>query len=233
MFVTHEISTEQISSHSLLSRDAILKHIKRRSVVIDPYNPDQLKTGSYDVKLGENYYRGLRHAVSYFYNPWGESSVRRYWGEPLKAESGFELSQRLGYLPENVKPDDKIIVFSPGELILGHTEEFIGGRVIATSMMKARSSIGRNGFTVCKCAGWGDVGYINRWTMEIKNELPCNNFLIVGEAVAQITLFEVDPVKGDYALEGGKYQRTTDMELLKKTWTPEQMLPKLWMDRQK
>jgi hypothetical protein len=32
-----------------------------------------------------------------------------------------------------------------------------------TTMMKARSSLGRNFIEICKCAGWGDVGYINRW----------------------------------------------------------------------
>ena len=45
----------------------------------------------------------------------------------------------------------------PGETILAHTQEFIGGRECVTTMMKARSSLGRVFVAVCKCAGWGDV----------------------------------------------------------------------------
>lgn len=56
--------------------------------------------------------------------------------------------------------EDLIIWVAPGETILGHTEEFIGGRHNVTTMMKARSSMGRNFIEVCKCAGWGDVGML-------------------------------------------------------------------------
>lgn len=64
-------------------------------------------------------------------------------------------------------------------------------------MMKARSSIGRNFIEVCKCAGWGDVGYINRWTMEITNNsshyaIP----LVVGRRIGQIIFFETGPILG-------------------------------------
>lgn len=31
-------------------------------------------------------------------------------------------------------------------------------RKTVTTMMKARSSMGRNFIEVCKCAGWGDIG---------------------------------------------------------------------------
>ncbi|MCX8513508.1 MAG: hypothetical protein ORN26_00305 [Candidatus Pacebacteria bacterium] len=41
----------------------------------------------------------------------------------------------------------------PGETILAHTNEFIGGRNHITTMMKARSSMGRSFIEVCKCAG--------------------------------------------------------------------------------
>jgi hypothetical protein len=40
-----------------------------------------------------------------------------------------------------------------GKTILGHTNEFLGGRGSVTTMMKARSSMGRNFIEVCKCAG--------------------------------------------------------------------------------
>jgi dCTP deaminase len=100
-------------------------------------------------------------------------------------------------------------------------------------MMKARSSLGRNFIEVCKCAGWGDVGYVNRWAMEITNN--SRNYiipLVVGRRIAQIVFFETGPIlESDYS-KGGKYQSTTDMKALKKMWEPEMILPRLYKDRE-
>ena len=117
-------------------------------------------------------------------------------------------------------------------MILCHTNEFIGGRVKVTTMMKARSSVGRSEFVICSCAGWGDVGYTNRWTMEIRNNCDIWNLLIVGEHVGQIAFFEVTPLEESYVLDTGKYQTSDDIREIKNTWTPEAMLPKMWKDRQ-
>jgi len=67
------------------------------------------------------------------------------------AETHKTWSERTGNaLLENIGPDDRIIWIKPGETILGHTLEFIGGRKSVTTMMKARSSMGRNFIEVCK-----------------------------------------------------------------------------------
>ncbi|MEK9184854.1 MAG: hypothetical protein AAB866_01665, partial [Patescibacteria group bacterium] len=131
-----------------------------------------------------------------------------------------------------ISPEDKIILIEPGETILAHTNEFIGGKNHITTMMKARSSLGRNFIEICKCAGWGDVGYVNRWTMEITNNsrhyaIP----LVVGRRVAQIIFFETGEIlSGDYT-KTGKYQTHQNMAKMKKEWKPESMLPKLYTDR--
>ena len=52
--------------------------------------------------------------------------------------------------------------------------------------MRARSSIDRIGIGMCKCAGWGDIDYINRWTMEVTNWSSAIIPLPVGLRVAQI-----------------------------------------------
>lgn len=217
-----------VSSNSLLSRNQILKHKKSGSIVIDPYKSVQLQTVSYDVTLGSWYFKSSSSS-QLLYNPWDKEGVSKFWGEKQYAKKASEVFGKN--LPQTVKASDRVIVLLPNELILAHTNEFIGGRGNVTTMMKARSSLGRSGITVCKCAGWGDVGYINRWTMEIKNELSIPNMLIVGERVGQIAFFEVEPISEDYAIESGKYQSQTDIEQLKKNWKPESMLPKLWMDR--
>jgi dCTP deaminase len=92
--------------------------------------------------------------------------------------------------------------------------------------------LGRNFIEVCKCAGWGDVGFINRWAMEITNN--SKNYiipLVVGRRIAQIVFFETGPILDNDYTALGKYQTSTDLKQLKKDWKPEMILPKLWADR--
>lgn len=220
---------------STLSDRRILEHRKAGNIVIQPFSQKNLATSSYDVTLGEYYFREQTpdpgHAI---YSPWSEDEVKRIWGEPQRAETAKMYLKKLGVIvPEGIKPDDKVILIRPGETILAHTQEFIGGRNGITTMMKARSSLGRNFIEVCKCAGWGDVGYINRWTMEITNNsahyiIP----LVVGRRVAQIIFFEVGPTLTDDYSGTGKYQTTIDLKQIQKNWKPADMLPKMWKDRE-
>lgn len=220
---------------STLSDKKILQYIKSKKIVIDPLEKTNINTSSVDVTLGEYYFREQTLDVGKsIYSPWSESDVRKVWGEPMEAEKAGVYAKRNGFdLPDGIKKQDRVIWIRPGETILGHTIEFIGGAREITTMMKARSTLGRNFIEVCKCAGWGDVGYINRWTMEITNNsrhyiIP----LVVGRRIAQIVFFEVGEIKaGDYA-KSGKYQNTKSLNKLKKSWVPDMMLPKMWKDRE-
>jgi len=221
---------------SLLSDKRILEHIESGGVIIDPFEKENLGTVSYDVRLGEYYYREQApKSGRTIYNPWNEQDVRAVWGEAQTAEKASSvLAEADSFVTtKGISGDDKIILINPGETILSHTQEFIGGRGVITTMMKARSSIGRNFIEVCKCAGWGDVGYINRWTMEITNNSRHYTIpLVAGRRVAQITFFEVgQTLKGDYSHEG-KYQTEEDIEVIKANWKPDDMLPKMWKDRE-
>jgi dCTP deaminase len=217
----------------LLGKPAIERYIKSGDIVIDPFVPENLGSAQYDVTIGEHIYREVDHS-SALYNPFDESQVRRKWSldraithEAWITESGAPLA--------GIKPDDKLIIVGPGETILAHTQEFIGGACsFITTMMKARSSMGRNFFEVCKCAGMGDVGYFNRWTMEITNNSRYHQIpIVVGRRVAQLLFFEVESVAARDAYDiTGKYQSTKSLSQLKMTWTPEAMLPKQWRDRE-
>jgi dCTP deaminase len=141
----------------------------------------------------------------------------------------------------NLKPSDKIILIAPSETILAHTIEFIGGKNgipgklnAVTTEMRARSSIGRIGIAVCKCAGWGDIGYVNRWTMEITNFSTSIIPLPVGLRVAQIIFHEVTSVETEdeyHKKIGSKYQSDLKLASLKASWKPEMMLPQLYKDK--
>ena len=133
---------------SVLSDTAIVRHMQLGTVVIHPYKRENLCTSSYDVTLGEYYYREVEPPLgASLYNPYSEQMVKRVWGEVKLATSVAELKKQMVIKEEElegIKPDDRIIMIGPGETILAHTNEFIGGKKTITTMMKARSSLGRN-----------------------------------------------------------------------------------------
>lgn len=218
-----------------LSDTRILEAMKAGDIVIEPFRQDNLATSSYDVTLGEYYFREQK--PNYYlnhYNIYNKRHTDYVWGTKAeKARPAKEVFKNFGTFEwEGIEPDDLVILLEPGETILAHTKEFIGGRQHITTMMKARSSLGRNFIEVCKCAGWGDVGYINRWTMEITNNsrhyaIP----LVVGRRIAQIIFFETGPILSSDYSKTGKYQVSDDIGKLKKSWEPESMLPRLYNDR--
>lgn len=227
------MSKKDAPLRSLLSKEMILRHMKEENIFVEPFNIQNLNTTSYDVRLGENYFeeqpfRSLHRRVL---NPFDREHIEKYWGSPQKAIEAAEWMTENGLL-KNIKLEDKIIIIGPGECILAHTEEFIGGRNCVTTEMRARSSMGRIGITVCKCAGWGDLGFCNRWTMEVSNHLKDTSVvLVVGMRVAQIAFYQVDPLRESYSSSGGQYQTTDDTEKMIKFWSPYSMLPKF--DRNK
>ncbi len=172
----------------LLSRDAIRRHLEEGNIIIDPFDERYLQTTSYDVTLGDYYWKESHpNGRATVHNLYDEDSTRKVWLGPNKAESLEVLEERLGLSFKNIKPEEKIILLGPGETILAHTQEFIGGRKVVVAKMYARSSMGRNFVEVCKDAGWGDVGYFNRWTMEVTNNSKNYSIpLVVGRRVAQI-----------------------------------------------
>lgn len=218
----------------LLSRNAIARHKQKGNIVIDPFDDRKLKTSSYDVALGEWFWReGHPDGRATVHNLYDEQSMKRVWQGPFFAEDARSVGERLGNHLVNIRQDEKIILLRPGETILGHTQEFIGGRNCIVAKMYARSSLGRNFVEVCKDAGWGDVGYFNRWTMEITNNSQYFTIpLVVGRRIAQMVFYEVEPVnqKTDYVAEAGKYQLSQDLQELKEKWNPHQMVPRMHLD---
>ena len=220
-----------------LSDRKILEEMKNGDIIISPFNRKNLAASSYDVTLGEYYFQEHPSKHNHnIYNIWSKSHTEHVWGtKPEIAERASKAFEKYKFSWDGIKPSDKVIILKPGETILAHTNEFIGGRNHITTMMKARSSLGRNFIEVCKCAGWGDVGYINRWTMEITNNSSHYSIpLVVGRRIAQIVFFETGPIldtKNDYTKLSGKYQSSQDIKTLKKNWKPESMVPKLYLDR--
>ncbi len=205
---------------AILNNEEIIDEISKGNIIIDEYNPNNLGNNSYDVRLGEYYYKeqNLEEYPCDVVCPYNESSVKR-WGNVHKAQDVDGYS-------------GKWIIIEPMDTILAHTQEYIGGKNNITTMIKSRSSTMRNDISMVKCAGMGDVGYINRWTLEITNHSRYRSVMLkVGERYAQVVFFRISPVKDEKLYHTlGKYQAVCDLEELKKKWKPEDMLPRKYKD---
>ncbi len=223
----------EIETTGVYSNKQILESIESGHIVQHPYAPELINASSVDVRLGHHFYRtdiqGIENGDN-IYNPYDKEDVDRYFGESLEAQPLRDLGTLRNLLGgqalKNIDPEQPIILMRPHERILAHTHEFIGIRAPGTSSMQAKSTTGRNGIVVCKDAGWGDPGYIGRWTMEIQNDNDEYVPLQVGMRIAQIVFYHTGEVSGNYTSLSGNYQSSDNLDELIKTWEPEAMLPK-------
>lgn len=106
----------------------------------------------------------------------------------------------------------------PNELLIAHTEEFVGSTVSwLTPQIRSRSTIARWGFEVGTAALFGEPGFHSRWALEIHNTSSKPVFLQSGWRVGQM-IFEL--TVGNSILYNRKYNAP------EKDWTPQTLLPK-------
>lgn len=216
----------------VLSDIEILAAMEAGLIVIDPFDIKLLNTTSYDCTLGEWFYVFQEDAFHIDYNPFDPEDVQRSFKGPYRAmvHQDWVNKYRDGHLWKNIPPGAKIIVLRPRENIIGHTNEFIGTTHRGTTMMHAKSTAGRNNLSVCDDAGWGDIGFFNRWAKEIRNKTDKFIPLVVDEAYCQIIFFHTGETDRNYGNEG-TYQKGTDLEIVKASWKPEDLLPQMRVKR--
>jgi deoxycytidine triphosphate deaminase len=177
-------------------------------------------------------------------NIWGPAQL---WPRPQGVPERMLLEEEIAAMepPDGREGDDlpgipfdhPVIVLMPREFILAHTHEFCGANRGSVPEMRARSSWGRNRISVCLCAGWGDTGYVNRWTMEVHNLSNRATVLPIGERLSQLVFHETgDTAGGRYGAEEtyeSKYQQSDDIAEVIANWSPTQMLPRNYKDKRK
>lgn len=231
-------SINQRGNVAVFSNIQIKQAIKDGHIICEPYDPKYVSEASLDITLGENYYMVERQNARSIYNPFDKEDVERYFEGPYQAMPHEKWVDLHGHKPfAGIPLDHAIIVLKPQERILAHTHEFVGIKPPGASEVRSRSSMGRNGIAVAFDAGWIDPGYVNRVTLEVFNlNVRESVVLPVGERIGQIIFHETGEVEGSYGLGrdkgfSGKYQQGDDLETLIKTWTPDQMLPKSYLDK--
>lgn len=220
-----------MSTTCVFADQQILKEIQEGHIIIEPFNPKNLNNCSYNVTLSCHFFREKlpQDKESKTLNPWQEKDIARCWElghvEVANSSNHKDLGLELG---------QEYISLAPFETILIATQEFIGGCEHITTMAKGRSSSGRSLLNVCAGTGWGDIGYVNRWTLMVTSVSRFANVILpVGSSIAQIIFLETGYTQKTYA---GKYQGgvSTDpkalVEELKRTWSPAMMLPQLYKE---
>ena len=168
----------------ILSKKTILEYYASGIIEINPFDSDQLNPNSYDVRLGQ-----------WFYAVTNEGGERVYYG-PKHFDVGAKVPLHYGVG------------------ILGMTVEYIATHGDLVAQLRAKSSTGREFWTVCQDAGLGDISYNNHWTAEFSSHLNGTTYITVGQRFGQIVFHATTPADEVYS---GQYAQAE--------W-PECMVPK-------
>lgn len=127
----------------ILSDKKILAEIKKGSIVIKPFNIDNMGGNSYDVHLSKH--------------------LAQYVDKTLDAKKHNKIKHFV--IPKNG------YVLKPGQLYLGSTEEYTETHK-HVPFLEGKSSTGRLGIDIHATAGKGDVGFCGYWTLELSVSKP-------------------------------------------------------------
>lgn len=139
----------------MLSDSEILKRIDDGDILIYPFDRKRLNPNSYNLCLG--------------------TEVIEY-DQPILDTRKPNRSKSYSIPPEGM-------VLWPGRFYLMSTEEWTETRNLVPGI-DGRSSVGRLGIAVHITAGFGDVGFSGRWTLEVTAQVPV--VVHAGDEICQI-----------------------------------------------
>ncbi len=163
---------------AILSRGRILELIQTDVLTIEPFDEEQVGTGSIDLHLG-NEFRVFK-----------------------KVHDVFRVTDHADYtkITEVVKtkPHGHILIM-PGELIHGITKETVELPRNLAAFIEGRSSLARVGLLAHLSSGFVHPGTSNKTVLEIANISPVPLSIEPGIKICQLILIEV---RGDEKYAG-------------------------------
>ena len=170
----------------ILNGDEIISYKQRGLIDITPWDEKRVGPNSYDVILHPTIRSYRMRTPADRSNPYLVSVL-----DPRRTNQTIEITiPKDGY------------VLRKGEFVLGATEETCSNNADdLVPMIEGRSSIGRLGLTIHVTAGFGDLGFCGRWTLEMVAAFDI--ILIPYMPIAQLYWIRTNPTKRKYC---GKYQ---------------------------
>lgn len=145
----------------ILTDKQITSEIEKGTIVLRPYDVSCLGTNSYDVHLGKY--------------------LAMYVDEILDAKKHNQI--------KNFEIPASGYILYPNKLYLGITEEYTETHA-HVPFLEGKSSVGRLGIDIHATAGKGDVGFCNKWTLEISVSQPVR--IYAGMPIGQLIYFNID-----------------------------------------
>lgn len=190
----------------MLSRQEILQEIRNGNIIFDGPE-EQISTNSIDVSLSDIMFASDADYISPLANQ------KFVVADGHDSESVFyQIFARK--ILKAINNDNKYFTLYSGMFYLAVTNEVIGTTPNSgiVPMMKAKSTAGRWGLTTSLCAGVGDVGFVNRWTLEVR---PALNILVpVGALIGQVTFHRTSSSADD--AYSGVYNAKDKLKVLPK-----------------
>lgn len=128
----------ELNQYGILSGNEIRQRMSKGDIIIEPFDDSQLGPNSYNLRLNPQMFVYTEAVL----DPKDDNRVR-----------GIHIPPE-GY------------VLKPGCVYIASTEEWTETRNLVP-MLVGRSSVGRLGLGVHVTAGFGDVGFKGRWTLEM------------------------------------------------------------------
>ena len=129
----------------MLTASAILQAIRKKEIIIDPFDEKNLNPNSYNVHLGP---------------------ILKAYNKDRVLDPKSENRPDFEFL---LKEEGTIIY--PGHLYIGNIVERVATNFYI-SAIDGRSSIGRLGLQIHATAGFGDIGFDGHYTLEIIPTIP-------------------------------------------------------------
>lgn len=165
----------------MLTGSEILKEARAGNIILGAEIKEEfVGPNSYDVEIGDTYGVYKLHSKAPYLD--------------IDQDNELEISPI---------PDEGLMLV-PGQLYLIPTRYVIGSTKYIP-LLTGRSSIGRLGISVHQEAGFGDIGFVGTWTMQVSAQVKAR--IYKHRRLAQI--YFIDPVGEIDQYYTGKYNRGT------------------------
>lgn len=185
---------------SILTGNEILKQVRKNNIYIKDFTTDRINPNSYNLRLDAASIRELPTDAEL---DCAKDSSKLF--QPLSRDCiEFTDEQRTKI---------KRVRLLAGNLYLACTNELTSTKKYVP-MLTGRSSLARLGVSVHQTAGFGDLGFNGRWTLEIT----CTNDTWLYEDMEIAQVYFLTPEGSIKDLYSGKYQRNRGMQTSRLYW---------------